>query len=472
MSVSVRASFHTQLSSIMDALSRTAMAHVCKLVDDEYSELSRISQENVCLTEKLHSLECELTIVKSTVPRQPGNYRSVGIQTGETIPRLDRVLNGSPTVEGIFGKEWCLDLWDQGDSCNARNPPQASMEEPPGQAEVKEEDFEVEILNSSYPQQKPTIILDGDDESADNGRGDVSECPATFESFLQKRPKRQQERQLVMSSTDVSTGHTLRFISMDGMEEEYGEHVFPIEEDEATDAEFLPDDAELLPVEGQDEQAAKPTQPKNPAAKSKAKGGKTKSFSYFNRFNLHSHVGKLDANKISCSICKRTFLRQNHLTMHMKSHNTLSCNVCRNHYTGKAQLRRHKCTVENAPASKYCCQYCGKSFTCRSSLTIHYLVHTGERPHTCTVCGKGFTQKGNLKCHMRLHTGEKPYKCPACETSFTQKVYLTQHLAKAHGQKEEKKKKNKLHVHKCSECQLSFVNQQLLQEHMIVHENK
>ncbi|XP_010890847.2 zinc finger protein 701-like [Esox lucius] len=468
--MSVRASFHTQLSSIMDVLSRTAMAHVCKLVDDEYSEISRISQENEALTEKLHSLECELTIVKSTAPKLAGNYRSVGVQTGETIPRPDRGLNGSPTVEGIFGKEWCLDLWNHGDSSNTGNPSQQSTEVPPGQADVKEEDFEVEIINSSYPQQRPTIILDGDDEPVDNVRGDGSKYPS-LDSYLQERPKRPHERQLEMSTTDVSTGHTLRFISIDGMEEEYGEHVFPIEEDDANDAEFLPDDAELLPVEGQDEHAVKPAHSEKPVAKSKAKGGKTKTFSYFNRFNLHSH-SKSDTNKISCSICKRTFLRQNHLTMHMKSHSSLYCSVCKNHYPGKTQLKKHKCAVDNFPTSKYFCQYCGKSFTCQSSLRIHHLVHTGERPHTCTVCGKGFTQKGNLKCHMRLHTGEKPYKCPECEMSFTQKIYLTQHLAKAHGQKEDKKKKKKAPLHKCPKCQLSFVSQQLLQVHMAVHENK
>lgn len=85
--MSKRASFHTQLASIMEILSRTAMAHVCKLVDDEYAG---ISLENEALTEKLHNLESEFTIVKSTAPKLAGNYRSVGVQTGETITRIDR----------------------------------------------------------------------------------------------------------------------------------------------------------------------------------------------------------------------------------------------------------------------------------------------------------------------------------------------------------------------------------------------
>ncbi|XP_038845032.1 oocyte zinc finger protein XlCOF29-like [Salvelinus namaycush] len=471
--MSKRASFHTQLSSIMEILSRTAMAHVCKLVDDEYAG---ISLENEALTDKLHNLESELTIVKSTAPKLAGNYRSVGVQTGETITRIDRGLNGSPTIEGIFGKEWCLDLWNHGDPYNTENSPQhiaKSTGAPSGQADVKEEDCEVEIINSRDQQERPTIILDGDDDLLDNGREGPSNEYPSFDSFRQDRPGRRDKQVLEMSTTDVSTGHTLRFISIDGVEEEYGEHVFPIEDDETN--EFLPDDTELLPNEAQDEHITKPTYAKKSLAKSKSKAGKTagKTFSYFNRFNLHSH-SKSDTNKLSCVICKKTFLRQNHLTMHMKSHKSLYCSVCKNCYPGKTQLKKHKCVAPDylaSNSSKYFCHYCGKSFSCPSSLRIHHLVHTGERPHTCTVCGRGFTQKGNLKCHMRLHTGEKPFKCLTCEIGFTQKVYLTQHLAKAHGQKEDNKKK-KAQVHKCSKCQLSFVNQQLLQTHMTVHKNK
>ncbi|KAL0992646.1 hypothetical protein UPYG_G00096150 [Umbra pygmaea] len=470
--MSTRASFHTQLSSIMEVLSRTAVAHVCKLVGDEYSDMSRISEENAALTEKLRSLECELTIVKSAAPKLAGNYRSVGVQTGDTVPRPERGLNRSPTVEGIFGKEWCLDLWTHGDTSSTGNNPQQSTEVPSGQADIKEEDIEVEIINTSYPQQRPTIILD-DDELENNRQAKGSREFQSFDSVLQDRPQRH-EPPLEMSSTDVSTGQTLRFISIGGVEEEYGEHVFPIEEDEANDAEFLPDDAELLPVEGQDENPAKRTKAKKSVAKSKGKDEKTeekkKTFSYFNRFNLHSH-SKSDTGNLSCAICKRTFLRQNHLTMHMKTHKSTYCDVCKSSFPSETQMKRHKCVVAGFAASKYFCQYCGKFFTCQSSLQIHHLVHTGERPHTCTVCGKGFTQKGNLKCHMRLHTGEKPFKCVSCEISFTQKVYMTQHLANVHGQKDVKKKKKHV-VHQCPSCPLSFLNQKLLQLHTAIHDKK
>ncbi|KAG5455053.1 hypothetical protein CSKR_109930 [Clonorchis sinensis] len=49
------------------------------------------------------------------------------------------------------------------------------------------------------------------------------------------------------------------------------------------------------------------------------------------------------------------------------------------------------------------CGVCNKVLSCRSALTMHYRVHTEERPFVCIICEKRFSTKGNLKTHLGQH---------------------------------------------------------------------
>ncbi len=83
--MSSRLSFHSQLSSIMETMARSALGQVCRLVDEDSAELrlelSRLLLANSALAEKVNSLECELTIERSDAPKLCKSSRSVGVQT-------------------------------------------------------------------------------------------------------------------------------------------------------------------------------------------------------------------------------------------------------------------------------------------------------------------------------------------------------------------------------------------------------
>ena len=51
--------------------------------------------------------------------------------------------------------------------------------------------------------------------------------------------------------------------------------------------------------------------------------------------------------------------------------------------------------------SKHLCDFCGKDLKYASSLIIHQLKHTGEKPHQYETCDKTFAQTGTLKRHQK-----------------------------------------------------------------------
>ncbi|KAK5860456.1 hypothetical protein PBY51_021931 [Eleginops maclovinus] len=86
---------------------------------------------------------------------------------------------------------------------------------------------------------------------------------------------------------------------------------------------------------------------------------------------------------------------------------------------------------------RFICSYCGKCFTSGRSLETHVRVHTGERPYSCAQCGKRFTQSGHLKTHQSVHTGERPFGCQHCGKRFAGKQNLRIHLQKHHADQQQ-----------------------------------
>lgn len=79
------AAFHAQLSSIMEALTKAAVAEICELVDDGYAvlhlEISRSQEENEALKRKLEMMELRMA-------------RRCGTKSGEQGSAVHGRLNG------------------------------------------------------------------------------------------------------------------------------------------------------------------------------------------------------------------------------------------------------------------------------------------------------------------------------------------------------------------------------------------
>ncbi|XP_007235941.2 zinc finger protein 112 [Astyanax mexicanus] len=81
----------------------------------------------------------------------------------------------------------------------------------------------------------------------------------------------------------------------------------------------------------------------------------------------------------------------------------------------------------NVHEKRFCCPFCGRSFSHAGDFKKHKRVHTGEKPYLCTICGKRFSQSGYLKIHQRYHTGERPYGCGLCGKRFSHSSNYRKH---------------------------------------------
>ena len=164
-----------------------------------------------------------------------------------------------------------------------------------------------------------------------------------------------------------------------------------------------------------------------------------------------------------CKACGKSFSNKNQLKIHYRVHTgekPYKCSVCEKSFVQSSCLTRHKWIHTNE--KPYKCSICEKCFVQSSALARHNLIHSGKRPYKCSICEKSFTQSSVLTTHNRTHTGEKPYKCKVCGHSFTDSGVLTKH--------------NRIHTgekpYKCSICEKCFVRSSDLARHNLIHSGK
>ena len=106
------------------------------------------------------------------------------------------------------------------------------------------------------------------------------------------------------------------------------------------------------------------------------------------------------------------------------------------------------------------CDQCDKLFSNISSLKIHLLVHSGEKPLVCDQCDRSFSRATHLKRHKYSHTEEKKFGCDQCEKRFSERATLKSHIL-TH--------KEFARYLKCDHCEKTFYDKKILKSHLTKH---
>jgi len=133
--------------------------------------------------------------------------------------------------------------------------------------------------------------------------------------------------------------------------------------------------------------------------------------------------------------CGRIFRQKGHLDHHKMTHSGAKPHKCiepgcTKAFSRKEHLERHMFMHSGEKPHKCCEPGCSKAFSRNEALIRHKLAHAGVKPHICNEpgCAKAFRTKSDLNVHKRLHSGQKPYQCCQCGKSFSQKSYLKKHV--------------------------------------------
>ena len=112
------------------------------------------------------------------------------------------------------------------------------------------------------------------------------------------------------------------------------------------------------------------------------------------------------SRRITCAVCKKSFISNKHLGRHMKTHQ--SDNTTTNDVIAPCRILK--------------CPFCVKTFTTKNVLDTHLLEHARQNlSHQstkgectaldtnlfqCNLCGRSFDEEKQLDRHQREHYGE------------------------------------------------------------------
>lgn len=357
-------SFQNQLSSIMDALSKTAVLEISKLVEIESKmlkiEINRGRNEIASLTEKLQLMEKLLYMAQGN-RHEPASAAVVvrGVSDGGLVVQPDKIgpaINSSQHP-GESPRETITSSTDTNIQPKEEHSQHIAIQEKeqPELIVIKEEPSDVECGFS-------------DDNGSENSKSvvphvqrspDVAQCSKTTrlvpdrqqpifnEGFINVNNRSPQAGSEIVWNLHLSSART------------------NLENEKTLEQNSIP-------------------------------------FSNNQVKNVKIHnIRNTSTKKFCCLQCGKSFRCFSQLEIHQRSH------------TGEKPFR---------------CTLCGKKYAQKGHLYTHQRTHTGEKPYRCPICGKGFIQKCTLDMHQRTHTGEKPFVCVKCGKGFTKNCNLKKHL--------------------------------------------
>ncbi|XP_068192449.1 zinc finger protein ZFP2 [Antennarius striatus] len=358
--------FRLQLATILDKLTKAALVEIGNLADEcssvLHTELSLHKTENEALKKKCYSLEVQLRAAREA-QTYPGHV--TGVEHRHPAEQQQSAL----AIDGVFGKDWCMDLWKEEKHSSQRKPQVATaMTSMATQA--------VDLL-----ERESDLIFVKEETYDDHPIG--------------QQMRLTEDRKIV----GIFEEETMLHRSVDELQLQSGElNNFPMTAHSQT---LLRAQSTLMDKLIDDAAMSILTDNANPLSAA------TEYSDYTNNINTNA-TKELNIQPKAVKPTKRF--------------QCLFCGKLFNYLSSlKVHIRRH------SGEKPFSCTVCGKRFAQKTYLKLHQRVHSGEKPYSCPDCGKSFSQKSSLNIHLRTHTGEKPYSCVDCGKCYAYKYGLNHH---------------------------------------------
>nr|XP_046263948.1 zinc finger protein 181-like [Scatophagus argus] len=440
MAVLTSKALHEQLSIIMSALTKAAVAEICEVVDEGYAvlqmEITRSHKENEDLKKKLH-------LIESIVVRGGGGGEAVAAaapgvaaaaefaQQAETPQQQKRDGDGGAAAADVDG--------DGGADVTV-----VVREELPDVVLIKDEDSDSD--DSFEEDNKP---------AADGGKASATSTPiscsvkrhwpgseagdrkSSSEQLTPKAPKvtaGTQKKSMSVYTLDSPHSEPSRSDEMDA-----GESICSYSSQMDPDVQLVQQECSLVPP-GANRQTAyfgngalmESQSPTNRAELdlSLTWTKHSKSHMTFAQFHQNENTD-CDAFGIKLISVSGSASTDSQLSESSSSAFEYD-NVDAMNFALYRDQSGHPQLSGGARGKRFMCSICSKTYATSQNLDVHMRIHTGERPFSCDQCGKKFTQSAHLKSHLSVHSGERPYACTLCSRSFIVKYSLKLHMKKCH----------------------------------------
>ncbi|XP_035286166.1 zinc finger protein 2 homolog isoform X3 [Anguilla anguilla] len=507
--------FQTQITTIMETMTKTAIAEITKLFNDSSSVLclkvSTTLHENEALKKKLQLLQHELRSARGqkeeikSARASPVNTRSVGVE----------VLVEELCTDRIFGQGWSFSLRRDGEPAGVEQSANMGVRTEP--VLIKQERLEEDLCYSD-PQPTPgaeelvTQPIPATEEQIEDGKKlDTEPTPAGDPEELSEQHRCEHSDEELSGlefvvKAEQEEEHVAQRLSQTGCEHRAGrlnnvgsEYVM-YERDSQLWTSFTQEDSDIEtddPVcSNTSEQCSQNLsihmQLQHTPATLEVSGNTLSSIgaSYVEEFDKMSEKPSVCSEELRSEAIHtqqgqyrerlvHTVERENQTLLPQQQHHGPSVKHMRGsespaqphsgsrYETGSTLSssafsagKKGKTIKKSGTRAKlFSCTHCGKTFEYCSQLKLHQRSHTGEKPYSCTHCGKRFSLQCGLDTHQRIHTGEKPFCCTHCGMCFAQQSSLITHQRIHTGEK----------PFVCAHCGMFFSRQYSLTKHQRIH---